>query len=167
MQVQISSGCRTHLPASCIVISGCSGGGKSTLLAELRARGCPTFEEPGRRVVREQLAQGGDGLPWLNVRKFAELCIAHSLAQLAEASALEGHAFFDRSIVDAVSALEHLALPVPQEARRALASRPYSARVFMTPPWPELFSTDAERRHTLADAEAEFATGAGLSALWL
>jgi predicted ATPase len=26
----------------------------------------------------------------------------------------------------------------------------------MAPPWPELFATDAERRHTFADAEAEF-----------
>jgi predicted ATPase len=126
------------------------------LLAELGTRGYHTFEEPGRRVVKEQLARGGDGLPWLDVQRFAQLCIARGLAQLAEASTLEGHAFFDRSIIDAVSALEHLRLPVPREARDALASRPYSARVFMAPPWPELFATDAERRHTFADAEAEF-----------
>jgi predicted ATPase len=126
------------------------------LLAELGARGYPTFEEPGRRVVREQLARGGDGLPWLNVRKFAQLCIARGLAQLAEASRLDGPAFFDRSIVDAVSALEHLRLPVPEEARDALELRPYGVRVFLTPPWPELFATDGERRHTFADATAEF-----------
>jgi predicted ATPase len=27
----------------------------------------------------------------------------------------------------------------------------------MTPPWKELFSRDAERRHSFEDAEAEFA----------
>ena len=36
-----------------VVITGCSGGGKSTLLDELGRRGHATIEEPGRRIVRE------------------------------------------------------------------------------------------------------------------
>ncbi|WP_410012764.1 AAA family ATPase [Sodalis sp. C49] len=35
-----------------IVISGCSGGGKSTLLAELKRRGYTVVEEPGRHGIR-------------------------------------------------------------------------------------------------------------------
>jgi predicted ATPase len=35
-----------------VVISGCSGGGKSTLLAELARRGHAVVEEPGRRIVQ-------------------------------------------------------------------------------------------------------------------
>ena len=34
-----------------VVISGCSGGGKSTLLSELGRRGYGTVEEPGRRIT--------------------------------------------------------------------------------------------------------------------
>ena len=37
-----------------IILSGCSGGGKSTLLAELARRGFATVEEPGRRIVIEE-----------------------------------------------------------------------------------------------------------------
>ena len=37
------------------MISGCSGGGKSTLQEELGQRGYATVEEPGRRIVKEQL----------------------------------------------------------------------------------------------------------------
>ena len=37
--------------ASC-VISGCSGGGKSTLLMELARRGHAVVDEPGRRIVQ-------------------------------------------------------------------------------------------------------------------
>ena len=48
-----------------VVISGCSGGGKSTLLAELGARGYAVFEEPGRAIVKEQLVSGGDALVFL------------------------------------------------------------------------------------------------------
>lgn len=125
------------------MISGCSGGGKSTLLAE---RGHRTFTEPGREIVKAELASGGEALPWTNPGRFAERCIAHAIVQLraSEGTAL---AFFDRSIIDAVSALEHMNLTVPDSAKRALENRPYAPRVFMTPPWPELFATDAERRH--------------------
>jgi len=32
----------------------------------------------------------------------------------------------------------------------------YNRHVFMTPPWPEIYVTDAERRHSLADAEPDY-----------
>lgn len=53
-----------------VIISGCSCGGKSTLLAELGQRGLATIEEPGRRVVREELASGGGALPWADMTAF-------------------------------------------------------------------------------------------------
>jgi len=43
-----------------IAISGCSGGGKSTLLAELKNNGYTVFPEVGREVVKEQLKIKGD-----------------------------------------------------------------------------------------------------------
>ncbi|WP_409999599.1 AAA family ATPase [Rhizobium leguminosarum] len=47
-----------------VLISGCSGGGKSTLLAELAARGHAVVEEPGRRIVKQELEGDGAALPW-------------------------------------------------------------------------------------------------------
>ena len=56
------AGRETHrLP---VVISGCSGGGKSSILAELGRRGYHVIPEAGRQIVREQLFIGSDGLPW-------------------------------------------------------------------------------------------------------
>src|SRR6516162_7665665 len=49
-----------------VVISGCSSGGKSTLIAELGKRGHAVVDEPGRRIVKEELASGGSALPWLD-----------------------------------------------------------------------------------------------------
>jgi len=46
-----------------VIISGCSSGGKSTLLAELQLRGFATVEEPGRRIVREELRGDGSACP--------------------------------------------------------------------------------------------------------
>ena len=50
-----------------VVISGCSGGGKSTLIAELSRRGFAVVSEPGRRIVAEELAGDGKSLPWVSL----------------------------------------------------------------------------------------------------
>ncbi|MCL2892590.1 AAA family ATPase [Brenneria tiliae] len=42
-----------------VIISGCSGGGKSTLLTELKRRGHAVVEEPGRRIIQEETRSGG------------------------------------------------------------------------------------------------------------
>jgi predicted ATPase len=49
-----------------VVIPGCSGGGKSVLLAELGRRGYAVVEEPGRRIVREGMEGEGSALPWVD-----------------------------------------------------------------------------------------------------
>src|SRR5262245_38665482 len=54
-----------------VTISGCSGGGKSKLLQELRQRGFATIAEPGRRIVAEELRRSGRALPWVDAHAFA------------------------------------------------------------------------------------------------
>jgi len=137
-----------------IVISGCSGGGKSTLLAELARRGFATIGEPGRRVVREELASGGDALPWIDAVAFVRRIAAMAQADYDAACALPGPVFFDRGLIDAVVALDHL---TGEAALTELAARyRYASPVFLAPPWPELFVSDAERRHDFASAVAEY-----------
>jgi len=136
-----------------VVISGCSGGGKSTLLAELAARGFATVEEPGRRIVKRELAGEGRALPWVDLAAFARLAIGMAVADRAAAAGNEGWTFFDRGLIDAAVALEEVTgEPV---TRRMNAIHPYNPMVFMTPPWPEIYQGDAERRHSLNDAVAE------------
>jgi len=138
------------------VISGCSGGGKSTLLFELEKRGYKVFPEPGRQIVKEQQSVGGDGLPWKNVTKFAELCVSRAMYFYNSAILLDKPVFFDRSMLDNISGIERLGLPMPVYFAAALVQYPYAHRVFMVPPWPEIFAQDAERQHLYAEAEQEF-----------
>jgi predicted ATPase len=128
-----------------VLITGCSGGGKSTLLAALAARGCAVVEEPGRRIVRQELESGGVALPWADPVAFARRAIAMALADREAARAHSGWVFFDRGLIDAASALERLTgEPVLEPLGRL---HRYHRRVFMAPPWPEIYETDAERRH--------------------
>jgi len=139
-----------------VVITGCSGGGKSTLLAELGGRGHRVFPEPGRQIVREQDWIGGDALPWTAPVKFAELVLSRALHQRISAAAAKGLAFFDRSVVEPLSGLTRMGLRVPDHFQRAAERCRYDETVFVAPPWPEIYRQDAERRHGLEEALAEY-----------
>jgi len=136
-----------------IVLSGCSGGGKSTLLAELARLGHAVVEEPGRRVVRREMARGGDALPWLDMEAFARACIEVALQDRVEAGRHTGWVFFDRGLVDAGSALQ---AATGESMANLVAENPYNPKAFLTPPWPELFHNDGERRHSLEESVAEY-----------
>lgn len=136
------------------VISGCSGGGKSTLIAALAALGYATIEEPGRRIVRTEMAGDGHALPWRNLSAFADRAIALAKSDHQAAHALAGPVFFDRSLIDAIAALEHA---TGTSAADQVGGLSYNSKVFLAPPWPEIYVSDSERPHDFAQAVAEYA----------
>lgn len=141
--------------SSChVILSGCSGGGKSTLLAELGRRGYATVAEPGRRIVAEERRGTGKALPWVDPTAFAKRAIAMAFADRAGVAEADGFVFFDRGLIDAAAALERAAgVPVAQTLQRLPRLHQL---VFMTPPWPEIFTTDGTRQHSMAAAVDEY-----------
>lgn len=137
-----------------VVISGCSGGGKSTLLDALDARGFATVPEPGRRIVAEEMAGDGSALPWVNPKAFALRAVAMAKADLMAAEVLSDVVFFDRGLIDAASALAHAGGPTLEETLGQ--ARAYGRTVFLAPPWPEIYQKDRARQHDFREAEAEF-----------
>ena len=140
------------------IVSGCSGGGKSTLLHALAAHGYATVEEPGRRIVAVERASGGPALPWVDPLGFAWRAVAMSRADLetaiqAKDAGLAGRVFFDRGLGDALAALEHCGAASP-EAVEALEH--FERTVFMLPPWFEIFRADDARKHGFDAAVAEY-----------
>ena len=124
------------------LLTGCSGAGKSTTLDALAARGADVIAEPGRRIVQEQQARGGDALPWRDMD--------HASKRLSDDTPV----FCDRGLVDAALALERMGAG---DAYEILAEHPrYDATVFLFEPWPALFQTDAERQHSFDAAVEEY-----------
>lgn len=137
-----------------IVISGCSAGGKSTLLVELARTGFATVPEPGRRIVEEERRGDGLALPWVNLAAFASRALQLAAHDRSQMLGHDGWVFFDRGLVDAAVALQHA---TGQAAKDVLAAYDrYSSVVFLTPPWPEIYVTDDERQHGFAEAVAEY-----------
>jgi predicted ATPase len=136
-----------------VVISGCSGGGKSTLLGELRQRGHLTVLEPGRRVVEAEVSRGGSALPWTDMAAFARAALELAWSDL-KAIPTPGSAFFDRGVIDAACALEHA---TGEPKLEALVGRlPYRPLVFLAPPWRDIYVIDEARKHGFESAVAEY-----------
>ena len=124
------------------------------MIAEIGKRGYAVVDEPGRRIVKEELARCGSALPWVDPVAFARRAIAIALADRTAAAAADGWVFFDRGLIDAAAALEHMT-GKPVLTTLGQANR-YHRRVFLAPPWPEIYQTDPERRHGLDVALAEY-----------
>ncbi|MFZ1991691.1 MAG: AAA family ATPase, partial [Alphaproteobacteria bacterium] len=141
----------------CVIISGCSGGGKSSLINELARHGYRVFPEPGREIVKEQLHIGGEGLPWQpDFRLFCELCASRIMNHYNGLGKVDRPVFFDRSLIDPVVGYMRHNLQPPAHFVKAAELYRFHRRVFLTPPWPEIHKTDAERRHGFDEAVAEY-----------
>lgn len=131
-----------------VMISGCSGGGKSTLIEELARRGYSVVREPGRRIIANARAGEGGALPWEDPAGFALHAVAMAVADHGSA---RGLTFFDRGVVDAAVAL----LATSGESAMIDVDRCRYDHLFLAPPWPEIYKNDADRRHSLEKALAD------------
>jgi predicted ATPase len=146
----------SHDGSNCFVLTGGPGSGKSTLIEALAAAGFRTAPEAGRAVIRDQEAIAGRALPWVDPLLFAEMMLARDLQSYADHAGHAGPVFFDRGIPDVIGYVTLVGLPVPDHMRKAAALYRYNARVFICPPWPEIFTQDRERRQTLKEAERTY-----------
>jgi predicted ATPase len=106
------------------------------------------------RIVKNAYPGNESPLTWVDRVAFARRAIELAIADLTAASGLTGWVFFDRALVDAAAALQHL---TGELALAALgAAYRYHERVFFTPPWAEIYVKDSERRHSFDDAGAEY-----------
>jgi predicted ATPase len=140
-------------PTDCFhVLTGGPGSGKTTLIDALAKRGSAASLEAGRAIIRDQRAIGGTALPWSDRQLFAELMLAFDMRSFTQAREWRGPVFFDRGVPDVLGYLELCGLPVPPHAENAARSFNYARRVFLLPPWPEIFTADEERRQSPDEA---------------
>ena len=132
------------------------GSGKTTLLEALAARGLATMPEAGRAIIREQVEVGGTALPWADRGAFAQLIFERDLLSYHQAAARGAPVVFDRGLPDIAGYLRLCQLPSPEQIMREIRARRYNRRVFIAPPWPEIFAQDTERKQSIGEAQATF-----------
>jgi predicted ATPase len=134
------------------VLTGGPGSGKSTLADALRCAGYVTAIEAGRSIIQDQTAIGGQALPWQAPMLFAEMMLSLDLRSYRMAQEQTGTVFFDRGIVDTIGYVRLSAMPVPNYMENAAELFRYNTRVFIAPPWREIFQPDRERKQDFQEA---------------
>jgi len=131
------------------VITGATGSGKTALIQELKKRGYRCVEEVARHIIQEQMKTDGDAVPWDNIQRFKELMLARFIKtykQILE----EGQeiTFFDRDVLDLVAYDRLTQTKSSAELLTALQNLTFNNKVFIIPPWKEIYHTDTERKQT-------------------
>uniref|UniRef100_B0T1V1 NadR/Ttd14 AAA domain-containing protein n=1 Tax=Caulobacter sp. (strain K31) TaxID=366602 RepID=B0T1V1_CAUSK len=139
-------------PTRRIVVTGGPGAGKTSLIEALERRGLPCAFETGRAIIRGQVDVGGTALPWADREAYARLMLTMDSRIHAGAEVLSGPVFFDRGVPDIVGYLRLCGLPIPEDLAAAALALRYDPLVFIAPPWPEIFTNDAERKQDFAEA---------------
>jgi predicted ATPase len=139
-----------------VVLTGGPGSGKTALIQALAQQGYETTIEAGRGIIQDQLAIDGRGLPWCDPSLFAELMLSWEMQSYRRAERKSRIVFFDRGVPDVIGYLRVTGLPVPGHMTRAAEALRYHRRVFILPPWPEIYAQDQERKQTFAEAERTY-----------
>jgi len=137
-----------HSTVNRYIITGGSGSGKSSIIKELQAKGYACKPEISRTLIKEQQACGGKLLPWENMEGFAVKCFNRMHEQLMNQH--EFPVFFDRGIPDIIAYLKSKNLPVRFDYAGYASF--YNARVFICPPWQEIFVNDQQRPESFDDS---------------
>ena len=137
-----------------IILTGGAGGGKSSIIGELRRRGYPVAEETGRAIIRERLAQGLS--PRSDPAEFARQLFERDLDHYRQHAENTGLTFFDRSFLDSACLLFLENKPYFETVTGILRDWRFNEKVFITPPWEAIFRNDSERDQTFEESAASF-----------
>jgi|SRR5882672_3510441 len=135
-----------------IVITGGPGAGKTTLLLALHARGYAIVGDSPRIIIQDRRSRGLSPRP--SAYEFAHEVLRMDIENLVHRGLTAGHVFFERSVLDALCGLDHIAPLNESDLTMCLSKYQYCSKVFVLPPWKAIYVNDAERDHTFEYAES-------------
>lgn len=138
------------------IVTGGPGSGKTTVLLELEKRGFRFAPEVARQIIQEQVQAGGRALPWADRELYTKLMLERSIESYQQHTPAPRPTFSDRGIPDTLGYARLIGLSddrfIQDECRRYR----YAPRVFLAPPWKEIYATDSERKQDFHEAERTY-----------
>lgn len=135
-----------------VVIIGGPGTGKSTIIEALIKKGHCCYPEISREVTLNAKKEGIDQLFLEDPLLFSKLLLDGRIKQYQNALD-EPHeiVFLDRGIPDVLAYMHYIGDDCPNYFNEACKTHLYS-KIFILPPWEEIYLTDAERYENFEQA---------------
>ena len=134
------------------VLTGSPGSGKTTLLQALQSELITCFEEVFRVLFLQAKHRGVDYPFQDEPLALSEKIIKGRVADFHAAAVSKIH-LYDRGIHDAIAYLDRIQVEVPKHFIEIGQSHIYD-KVFILPPWQEIFANDHERIEKFEETEA-------------
>jgi len=132
------------------IITGGPGGGKTSLLDSLAGKGFVIVPETARQIIRERLRNGLTPRP--DPHEFARQIFETDLVNYTSHMNEMQIRFFDRSFLDSALMLFQDDRNYFESIVDHLITRRYNRKVFIAPPWKEIYRNDSERDQTFEEA---------------
>lgn len=128
-----------------ILLIGGPGSGKTTIIDGLAARGYICYPEISREVTLEAKKKGIDQLFLKEPLLFSELLLEGRVKQFNNAlNETKDFVFIDRGIPDVLAYMHYIGDSYPAAFDEACKIHKYT-KIFILPPWEEIFESDNER----------------------
>jgi predicted ATPase len=137
---------------NCIILTGAPGSGKTTTLKALGQHDIQVVPEFAREIISKQRAINGNGVYDKDPLLFKELILSRAINSYLHADD-NSLTIFDRGIPDLLAYSDCFNLPRGSEVNAAEKYR-YCNKVFFTPSWEEIYTTDEERKMSFLEAKA-------------
>ena len=135
------------------IITGGPGSGKTALIEELNRRGFFSIEEVARKIIQDEMALGGDALPGNNIGSRIEKMIVRSIETYQDALKKRTETtIFDRGVLDYMGYAYRTNTPISEKLQHIALSLAYNKKVFIAPPWKEIYCHDTERKQSFEEA---------------
>lgn len=139
-----------------IVITGGPGSGKTALISYLEKEGYPVMHEISRQVILEAQKNGIEQLFLENPLLFSKKLLNGRFLQFKEASNCAALIlFYDRGMPDVTAYMDFVNMHYPQNFSTSCHENRYD-RIFVLPPWEDIYQQDNERYESFEQAEKLF-----------
>lgn len=139
-----------------IVITGGPGTGKTALIKYLEEEGHVVMHEISRAVTLEAQKQGIEQLFLESPILFSEKLLEGRLKQYHEGKECAASIlFYDRGMPDVTAYMDYMETDYPENFTITCNEFRYN-KIFLLPPWEEIYKQDNERYESFAQAEKIF-----------
>lgn len=138
------------------IFTGGPGAGKTAVLDELKQRGFTAVPEVARTIIKKQQELGGNALHTGDRNAFCDLMLKASIDDYMSHLDSNEILFFDRGIPDLYGYAKTFCGGVSSAILDAVNQYRYNSKIFIFPPWIEIYCHDTERKQDFEEAIATY-----------